>query len=86
MLTDVQVRKLKPKAKPYKAADRDGLYVLIQPTGAKWWRWDYRFAGKRKTLSLGCSTTWSSLPRARNSPNSGSSSRPAWIRLWRART
>ena len=53
MLTDVQVRKLKPKAKPYKAADRDGLYVLIQPTGAKWWRWDYRFAGKRKTLSLG---------------------------------
>ena len=27
--------------------------MLVQPNGAKWWRLDYSFAGKRKTLSLG---------------------------------
>ena len=53
MLTDAKVRKLKPKATPYKLSDRDGLYLLVQPTGARWWRWDYRFNGVRKTLSLG---------------------------------
>ena len=31
----------------------DGLYLLVQPSGAKWWRFDYRFASKRKTLSMG---------------------------------
>ena len=30
-----------------------GLYLLIKPNGAKWWRFDYTFSGKRKTLSLG---------------------------------
>lgn len=53
MLTDVRMRALKPRAKPYKVADRDGLYLLVQPTGGRWWRFDYRFSGTRKTLSLG---------------------------------
>lgn len=53
MLTDAQIRRLKPRAKAYKASDRKGLYLLIQLTGARWWRFDYRHAGKRKTLSLG---------------------------------
>ncbi|MDQ3349454.1 MAG: tyrosine-type recombinase/integrase [Acidobacteriota bacterium] len=53
MLTDVRVRTLKPRAKPYKVADRDGLYLLVQPTGGRWWRFDYRFGGTRRTLSLG---------------------------------
>ncbi|CAN5838636.1 integrase arm-type DNA-binding domain-containing protein [soil metagenome] len=53
MLTDVRVRTLKPRVKPYKVADRDGLYLLVQPTGGRWWRFDYRFGGARKTLSLG---------------------------------
>ena len=26
---------------------------MIRPTGGKYWRYDYRFAGKRKTLALG---------------------------------
>lgn len=30
-----------------------GLYLLIKPNGAKWWRFDYSIKGKRKTLSLG---------------------------------
>lgn len=27
--------------------------MLINPNGSKWWRFDYSFQGKRKTLSLG---------------------------------
>lgn len=34
-------------------ADTGGLYLLIHPSGSKWWRFDYRFDGKRKTLSMG---------------------------------
>ncbi len=30
-----------------------GLYLEVQPTGAKHWRWKYRFAGKEKRLALG---------------------------------
>ena len=51
-LTDVKVRNAKPTAKPYKFADERGLYLLINQVG-KYWRFDYRFAGKRKTLALG---------------------------------
>jgi hypothetical protein len=38
MLNDAQIRKLKPQPAPYKVTDRDGLYLLVQPSGAKWWR------------------------------------------------
>lgn len=51
-LTDAQVRNAKPKDKPYKLTDGNGLYLLITPTGGKLWRLDYSFAGKRKTLFL----------------------------------
>ena len=33
--------------------DGGGLYLLVKPTGATWWRLDYTINGKRKTLSLG---------------------------------
>jgi len=52
-LSDTAVRNAKPAAKPVKMADAKGLYLLIAPAGGKWWRLDYRFAGKRKTLSMG---------------------------------
>ena len=52
-LTDTAVRNAKPTGKPQKLADSEGLYLFISPTGGKLWRMDYRFAGKRKTLSLG---------------------------------
>ena len=52
-LTNLKVTKAKPKEKPYKLADERGMYLLVQPKGGKWWRLDYRFQGKRKTLSLG---------------------------------
>lgn len=52
-LTDTAAKQAKPQEKPYKLADERGLFLLVQPTGSKLWRFDYRFAGKRKTLALG---------------------------------
>lgn len=51
-LTNVVVLNAKPQDKPYKLIDGRGLYVLVNKAG-KYFRWDYRFAGKRKTLALG---------------------------------
>ena len=47
------LKALKPKGKPYKAADGDGLYVEVTPVGGKLWRLKYRFGGKEKRLSFG---------------------------------
>jgi integrase len=53
MLTATDVNQAKPKDKAYKLSDEKGLYLLVQTTGGKLWRFDYRFDGKRKTLALG---------------------------------
>lgn len=54
-LTDAAIRKAKPLPKPVKLSDGGGLYLLLRPNGARWWRLDYRrpYTGKRNTLSLG---------------------------------
>jgi integrase len=52
-LTDKAIRNAKPQAKPFKLADGGGLFLLVQPSGSKWWRYKYRFAGKEKLLALG---------------------------------
>jgi integrase len=52
-LSDTAVRRAKPGDKQRKLFDTNGLYVLIAPTGSKWWRLKYRFAGKEKLLALG---------------------------------
>ena len=52
-LTDTRIRNAKPKPKPYKLSDGGGMYLLVMPDGARYWRMDYRFAGKRRTLALG---------------------------------
>lgn len=52
-LTDTAIKAAKPADKPVKMTDGDGLYLLVHPNGGKWWRFDYRFDGKRKTLSMG---------------------------------
>lgn len=53
LLTDVTVRNTKPTDKNQRLNDGGGLYLLIKPNGAKWWRFDYTFNTKRKTLSVG---------------------------------
>lgn len=51
-LTNTAIRTAKPNEKPYKLADQNGLYLLVKKAG-KYFRYDYRFGGKRKTISLG---------------------------------
>ena len=52
-LTDVAVKNAKPSSKAFKLSDGNGLYLLVQPTGSKLWRYKYRLAGKEKVLALG---------------------------------
>jgi len=52
MLVDTVIKTAKPAEKPYKLTDGKGLYLLVTATG-KYFRFDYRFNKKRKTLALG---------------------------------
>jgi len=52
-LTDAKIRNLKPKDRPYKIADFDGLYIHVTPKGSKLWRLKYRILGKEKLLAIG---------------------------------
>ncbi len=53
MLTVVQIRALQPAPRPFKVFDSDGLYLLVQPSGALLWRFRYRCCGIERKLSLG---------------------------------
>ena len=53
MLTDMQLRALKPTGKIYKVADQQGLYVAVTRTGVISFRFDYRVNGRRETLVIG---------------------------------
>lgn len=53
MLSDVTVRNAKAKETPYKLADERGLYLFVKPEGGRYWRMNYRFDGRQKTLALG---------------------------------
>src|SRR3546814_204537 len=52
-LTDTAIRNAKPRAKPYKVADAQGLYLLVNPRGSKLWRVKYRKDGVERKLALG---------------------------------
>jgi integrase len=52
-LTDTEVRKARILDKPYKLGDERGLYLLVNPSGSRLWRFKYRIAGVEKLLSLG---------------------------------
>ncbi len=43
----------KPREKRYPIAIGDGLVLLVNPNGSKWWRFRYRFADKAKMISFG---------------------------------
>jgi hypothetical protein len=52
-LSDTAIRATKPGKRPYKVYDRDGLFLLINSSGSKLWRWRYRFDSKEKLMALG---------------------------------
>ncbi len=53
MLTNAVISAAKPREKPFKLSDGGGLYLLVNPTGKRWWRLKFRVHGKEKLLSLG---------------------------------
>lgn len=66
MLTDAELRNTRGKSKAYKKTDRDGLYVLVTPSGGIAFKYDYRFNGRRETVTFGSyGLTGLSLARAR---------------------
>lgn len=52
-LNDAMIRNAKARAKPYKLPREHGLYVIVNPNGAKLWRFAYVFEGRDKLLSFG---------------------------------
>ncbi len=52
-LSDAKIRTLKPKGKPYKVGDFDGLYLTVTPSGSRLWHLKYRIDGREKRLSFG---------------------------------
>ncbi|MEJ1960705.1 MAG: integrase arm-type DNA-binding domain-containing protein [Gammaproteobacteria bacterium] len=53
MLTETAIRSLKPSTKAFKKADEKGLYLRVEPSGSRLWRFKYRIAGREKLLSFG---------------------------------
>lgn len=54
MLTDAQIRKIKPLEKKKRYTDEKGLYLEVTSAGGKFWRLKYRFNGRESTLTIGC--------------------------------
>ena len=52
-LTDLGIRKARPKEKPYKMSDGGGLFLLVKPNGSKLWQQKYRYFRKERLLSHG---------------------------------
>ncbi|MDR7007071.1 tyrosine-type recombinase/integrase [Paraburkholderia strydomiana] len=53
MLTDLELRALRPTGRIYKVTDQRGLYVAVTSAGAVSFRFDYRLNGRRETLVIG---------------------------------
>lgn len=53
MLTEIEIRNLKPKEKPYKVFDSGGLYLMVSPKGHKAWNMKYRMDGKEHRIPFG---------------------------------
>ncbi|NBM12300.1 MULTISPECIES: tyrosine-type recombinase/integrase [unclassified Proteus (in: enterobacteria)] len=52
-LTDMAIKKAKPREKVYSLGDGNGLSLIVEPNWSKGWRFRYQFNGKSKMISLG---------------------------------
>ena len=52
-LTFAAIKNAKGRDKPYKLTDGDGLFLHVTPNGSRYWRMNYRYLGKQKTLAFG---------------------------------
>jgi integrase len=55
MLTEIQIKALKPRERSYKVSAGRGMYLEVFPNGSKLWRYRYQVDGKETRKSLG---TW----------------------------
>jgi hypothetical protein len=53
LLTDTKINKTKPREKPFKLTDGEGMYLQVNPSGSKLWSYQYRFKGIPKLMALG---------------------------------
>ncbi|HHO9739162.1 TPA: tyrosine-type recombinase/integrase [Escherichia coli] len=53
MLTIKQIDAAKPKDKPYRLLDSNGLYLYVPVTGKKVWQLRYKLDGKEKVMTVG---------------------------------
>ncbi|MGL3056170.1 tyrosine-type recombinase/integrase [Acinetobacter nosocomialis] len=53
MLTDAQVRKIKPAEKKTKYSDEKGMYLEVTPSGGMHWRMKFRINGKENIFTIG---------------------------------
>lgn len=53
MLTVKQIEAAKPKEKPYRLLDGNGLYLYVPVSGKKVWQMRYKIEGKEKVLTVG---------------------------------
>jgi hypothetical protein len=53
-LTNLEVKKAKPKDKAYTMAAGCGLHLLVKTDGSKHWQFRFRFDGKQSTIEFGC--------------------------------
>ena len=52
-LTELEIKKAEIKDKDYNLSDGDGLYFIVRKNGSKFFRLDFRYGGKRLSMSLG---------------------------------
>ena len=52
-ITDVLIKSARPSGKALRLFDGGGLYLEVMPSGSKYWRLKYRYAGREKRLALG---------------------------------
>ena len=52
-LTDTQIRQAKPRADTYTLTDGKGMYIMINPSGSKLWRYRYRIDNKQRQYAIG---------------------------------
>jgi hypothetical protein len=52
-LTDLRIKRAKPRAKHFKLSDGAGLQLVVRPSGGRSWKLAYRFGGKQRELTIG---------------------------------
>ncbi len=69
-LTDREIRNITPTSKRQRYFDERGLYLEVAPSGGKWWRFKYRFAGKEilSVIPISASAWWAGVASGKYPP------------------